>query len=367
MFNRMTSPDTGNATSSPASAAGPSQPDLLGGPTIENSGPAPRRASRSPSRVKEKPRLTIGTSGPTFSGSPVPDGPLSSWESRLRRRLARTGSTECSLIWKESDTPAGRPLSRLVPSTRPTDGTDFGLWRTPNTVDAKGGTRLDVNAGQVQLCHQVKALWTTPVADDTGIRLKPYAQGGKALSMMVSTAFWPTPTASLADKGVRSMEGAFREASRSHGPDLAAVAAAALWQTPVADDSVNRAAGKFNSRGEPKLSAEVRLTQWPTPTATDANRGMTPPRPQDTGVPLNQAVALQAGVGPDGSQVTTGKPAGSLNPEFVCWLMGFWEEWLLCAPGSKAEPRNRARSTGIAVPARSKRSAMPSSRKSRPK
>lgn len=41
-----------------------------------------------------------------------------------------------------------------------------------------------------------------------------------------------------------------------------------LWQTPVADDSVNRANGKVNSRGEPKLSAQVML---PTPCATDAN------------------------------------------------------------------------------------------------
>ena len=30
-----------------------------------------------------------------------------------------------------------------------------------------------------------------------------------------------------------------------------------MWQTPVADDSVDREKGKFNSRGEPKLSAHV--------------------------------------------------------------------------------------------------------------
>lgn len=37
-------------------------------------------------------------------------------------------------------------------------------------------------------------------------------------------ATWPTPTASLADKGVRSTSGAIKEAMRSHGPDLAAMA-----------------------------------------------------------------------------------------------------------------------------------------------
>ena len=38
-----------------------------------------------------------------------------------------------------------------------------------------------------------------------------------------------------------------------------------FWQTPVADDAVNRKEGKFNSRGEPKLSAQV--VMFPTPPA----------------------------------------------------------------------------------------------------
>lgn len=309
MFNPQTSPDTGNATSSPASPVGPLQLDLLGGPTTASCGPAAPRASRSPSRVKEKPRMTIGTCGPTSFASSVPDGPLSSWENRLRRRLARTGSTECLLTWKQRTTPAGRSLSQLVPSTRPTEGIACGLWRTPNAhvVDAKSNVvKLEgrkPSDPQVGLADQVAALW-------------------------------PTPTASLADKGVRSTEGAIREAARNHGPDLAAVAVAAMW---------------------------------PTATATDANRGVLPPRPHDAGVPLNQAVALALGITPNGSKDTMGKPAGSLNPEFVSWLMGFSDAWLLCAPDSKAEPRTRKRSTGTAARVRSKRSATPSSRKSRRK
>jgi DNA (cytosine-5)-methyltransferase 1 len=39
------------------------------------------------------------------------------------------------------------------------------------------------------------------------------------------------------------------------------------WQTPVANDSVERAKGNYNSRGEPKLSAQVK--NWPTPAARD--------------------------------------------------------------------------------------------------
>lgn len=39
-----------------------------------------------------------------------------------------------------------------------------------------------------------------------------------------------------------------------------------FWQTPVSDDAVNREIGKWNSRGEPKLSAQV---LYPTPTASE--------------------------------------------------------------------------------------------------
>jgi len=46
-----------------------------------------------------------------------------------------------------------------------------------------------------------------------------------------------------------------------------------LWQTPVADDAIDRKKGKYNSRGEPKLSAQVKL--WTTPSATDGSRGGT--------------------------------------------------------------------------------------------
>lgn len=48
-----------------------------------------------------------------------------------------------------------------------------------------------------------------------------------------------------------------------------AASGSGLWQTPVADDSCNRVNGKWNSRGEPKLSAQV---LWPTPKANDAEK-----------------------------------------------------------------------------------------------
>jgi hypothetical protein len=119
------------------------------------------------------------------------------------------------------------------------------------------------------------------------------------------------------------------------------------WQTPVADDSVNRAKGKINSRGEPKLSAQV--MQWPTPCAnshTGAGSG-----PNKTGAPNLQTVVQSRtwptatataykGWSPNHNRADTddrldysverqafspgqATPLMRLNPNWVEWLMGW--------------------------------------------
>lgn len=290
MSSPETFPDTRNATSSPASVDGHSPQGLPAGPTTANSGPAPHRANRSRSRARSEAPTTSGTCGPTCFASSVPGGPLSPWESRLRQRLARIGSTECMLTWKASATPAGRPLSRLAPSTRPIAATACGLWHTPL---ARDGDKLDAHlpaidkriadGREIGLAMQARletarALWPTPTS------LAPAKDGnneaGNSAGLVAirahALACWPTPTASLADKGVRSTAGAIKEAARSHGPDLAAVAAAA------------------------------------------------------------------PGAITHGSSGTTEKP-GALNPEFVCWLMGFPPEWDACAPTATPSSRKSRR------------------------
>lgn len=288
MFNPQTSPDTGNVTSSPASPVGPLQLDLLGGPTTASSGPAAPRASRSPSRVKEKPRMTIGICGPTSFASSVPDGPLSSWENRLRRRLARTGSTECLLTWKQRTTPAGRSLSQLVPSMRPTDGTVSGLWPTPAARD-----------------------WRSEKATDAFYQAWASSPKGKTLPMTIALAMWATPTSLAPAKNGNN------EAGNSAGlVSIRAHALAALWPTP--------SVAVIDAKSRPPIMSGRKPTD-PQIGLADVATHVVPPGPAR-----------------DGSSGTTEKP-GALNPAFVFWLMGFPPEWVSCAPEAMPSSRKSRR------------------------
>lgn len=78
-----------------------------------------------------------------------------------------------------------------------------------------------------------------------------------------ASGFWPTIRATDGERGGRGdLIQAIRGNQNSHYK---------LWQTPVADDAINRIKGKINSRGEPKLSAEVKL--FPTHQSRDYRSG----------------------------------------------------------------------------------------------
>lgn len=83
-------------------------------------------------------------------------------------------------------------------------------------------------------------------------------------------------------------------------------------QTPVADDAVDRKEGKFNSRGEPKLSAQVK--RMATVTKSDGSGG--PGRSESR-------------TGGDNLRTQVG---GSLNPEWTEWFMGWPTGWTDLAP-----------------------------------
>lgn len=207
MCSPATSTGTRNATSLQVAASGPSQLDLLDGLTTGHSGPAPVRASRSARPAKGSEQMIQGICGRTFIASSVPAGPLLSWESRLRERLATVGSTESALIWREKTTPAGQSISRLAPSMRHTNGTGFigSLWRTVNAGDGKATINTD-SQHQIMLAKQMMdvAYSATPRASDgeKGGPNMSFGAGGTPLPAQMYS-YNPTPT----DKGNYNVKG----------------------------------------------------------------------------------------------------------------------------------------------------------------
>lgn len=111
------------------------------------------------------------------------------------------------------------------------------------------------------------------------------------------------------------------------------------WPTPKVSDTkmpikpaaIERWLSRPNHGSELSIIA-YQVAGWATPTSQDAVRGVKPPRPQDTGIPLTQQVGQM-----DFGKMPTGYPSEipssvRLNPALSRWLMGVPREWASCAP-----------------------------------
>ena len=179
----------------------------------------------------------------------------------------------------------------------------------------------------------------------------------KAEALALGITNWSTPKATDGAKG-----GPGQSYGSGGMPPLPAQAA--QWQTPVADDQVDRPRGKINSRGEPKLSAQA--IQWPTPAAQNwkgsspasvtrvdgksrmdilhyrAEQGFTHLVPAITPLGLQPShhapisrplwvlmIALHGRV--VSRRILKARTRRRLNPLFVGWLMGWPIGHALCA------------------------------------
>ena len=200
LFSRESFPDTTASISSPASADLKSPLGSQDGQTARSFGPAvfPARLFPSPDAGKE--RETTATSGRNLSGL-FEDADPNSFSSRMSRRLIQSPiwfSTECSLTWKRSTTKRGRLKYRLVPSMRPTNGTEFGLWPTVRASDgAKGGPGQEFSAGGQTLPAVALSLWPTVTSRDHKSGAASAATLGRNARPLneVAQALWATTTA----------------------------------------------------------------------------------------------------------------------------------------------------------------------------
>ena len=138
MSDLTTSPAIPNAISLQALADGPMRSGLRAGTMSDQSGPAPVHVSRFRSLDSGEDMPTNDTSGPLFTASSPSASLQSSLESRLRARLAESGSLASGLTWKMQDMPAGPQLCRLSPYGLRIDVTGFGLLPTPSGTSNHG-------------------------------------------------------------------------------------------------------------------------------------------------------------------------------------------------------------------------------------
>lgn len=307
---------TPNATSSSASAAGASPLEWQVSQIIRRFGLGAVLASLSPRQASSVGLLTSGTCGLRGSISSSSANLQSSLESRLRPQLGTAGSTLFVMTWKAKATPAGRAYSQLAASARRISDSDCGSWPTARATDgSKNGRTLQ------------------------GVR-NELARKGKLdeLPSIAQLASWPTPNAIPPGRGglQSNPEKALERKQQGHMLNLDDAVCLALWPTASARDWKSSASNQHGINARP-LNEVARLASWVSPTVTDASRGVLPPRPQDTGIPLTQQVGM----------ILNGSPAptasrGQLNPEFSRWLMGFPEEWANCVPTvTRSSPKSR--------------------------
>ena len=267
-FDQTTCAGSHSAISLPGSGSGPTHCDRQDGQTTAQSGQEVARASLSAKQAGKMGLLTSGTFGQFSSVSSQSANLTSCLVNRLKEQSSTLGSTLYKMIWKVLVTPRGRSVPLLRASVPRTSGHD------------------SIGSGQnnAQRATSVDAVLTV-MAQDSSVVLTAALTG------------WVTPTT--------------RDWKDTPGMATSAGKVVRLDQLP------RQAAQRAG---------------WPTPTAQDAVRGVKPPRPHDTGVPLTQRVGQM-----DFGRMPTGYPSETpnsalLNPALSRWLLGLPPMWDDAAP-----------------------------------
>ena len=285
---QMTFEDFDSAIFSQASGFGATPCVSPAGLTTAPCGPALAPVSPSVPPASGEAMPTNATSGRCGSGSSASAALQASLASRLAARMPYAGSTLYRMTWKERVTPSGRRICALRASAHRTSDKGYSGW--------------------------------------------------------------PATTAALADKGVRSFQGAVIEAMRTRGADLAAAVSLTGWPTAAARDWKSSASNLHGVNACP-LNEVARLSGWGTPKTTMGDW-----QKDATGAVCLNLSGQAKLAGPPRltacGQMLTGSDArmaagGQLNPAHSRWLMGLPVAWDCCgATAMQLSRRSRRNSSG---------------------
>jgi hypothetical protein len=248
-------------------------------------------------------------------------------------------SNEVSLTWRASDIEPCHLLFQLVPQMPNTDENDVGLWATPNTMDhlpqrseeatlrmqnghRKGRSKPSNLREQVD--EETMKMWPTPKATDyfpgmgdyveenqsgytvtrKGTGTKFGAKLSDAVDFKEKQMMWPTPTATPRGAHTGKMSGSVSEDGKT---------------------SIRANGTKFGATLQTAVAmAELKKREmYPTPTARDykdsgQNLDLYRSKRQDT-----QLGVIVKRMSESDFKSEKDQSGGSLNPEWVEWLMGY--------------------------------------------
>ena len=186
--------------------------------------------------------------------------------------------------------PAVIPVSR---SPSPVSASDMRMTATSGRTSCKLLHKNDP-LGAVSRTFMVTSAWAS-----TKCFLTWKAKGTPAGRLLFQLAVSMRPTSVLEPSLLHTPTATANQMA----PSMVAKGSGWMWATPAAADSVGTTGG-----GQGKsLRTDVKM--WPTPTAQDAKNNGGPSQHKRNTKPLNAEVG------------------GSLNPQFVEWLMGYPAGW----------------------------------------
>lgn len=235
--------------------------------------------------------------------------------------------------------PASRSRSRARAKASPTSDTCGQCGTSSFASDALQRSlenRLRARLRGSDLCEVIWKPWATPWGQSLS---RPRAR----VRTTCGTGFgsWPTPT---------SWD--HKDGKPCPNVPVNGLLGRMVWPTPTAQQYGTNQGGAMGRTGPVRGSTATiaKTATWPTAKASDDRLGMPdrfqgPLSANGRRSNLNDAAAMQTRASLGSSEQT--KKPGALNPEFVCWLMGYPPEWLSCAPSATRSTRGRQRSSSV--------------------